>query len=479
MAFTYDPNMTEEQRQQAAQQSSGQAGAPVAGGPQAADAPSAKSTNSTGGTQSGQFTNLQQYLGANANQQFGSQVAGKVQGDVDTANQKQQQAGNEFRTQAQAGTVDYDEQLANRAKTNASEIYNDENQRNSFTKMRDARYGGPNQLTDVADAYTGAQGANQNAQKAAQATTSEEGQKALLGQYYGRPTYSRGETNLDQFLVQNDQSARPKFQQTREQAGQLEGNFQTLQQQLAGEGQQAAQKTEATKQRVAQEFLGDQGAIAQQKAAYEKRAADENARIQAQRGDVAGGKAPVDALKGLTTYGQDLNQFLTAQEADAAGMLSAQEAGNYRDLNSLLNQQSQLDLGKAGSYLGQGLQLDKDKYNTFKNEQEAYYDSLFRNPGYSTIDDPKSSVTLGGDDEGQTFKDKRIIDAFQEAGLLKGGVGPNFGISQRELRKAKNYASDNYNAYNAGDAFSQEKKQQYQKLMQLLETNLGRNKKLG
>jgi len=479
MAFTYDPNMTEEQRQQAAQQSSGQAGAPVAGGPQAADAPAAKSTNSTGGTQSGQFTNLQQYLGANANQQFGSQVAGKVQGDVDTANQKQQQAGNEFRTQAQAGTVDYDEQLANRAKTNASEIYNDENQRNNFTKMRDARYAGPNQLTDVADAYTGAQGANQNAQKAAQATTSEEGQKALLGQYYGRPTYSRGETNLDQFLVQNDQSARPKFQQTREQAGQLEGNFQTLQQQLAAEGQQAAQKTEATKQRVAQEFLGDQGAIAQQKAAYEKRAADENARIQAQRGDVAGGKAPVDALKGLTTYGQDLNQFLTAQEADAAGMLSEQEAGNYRDLNALLNQQSQLDLGKAGSYKG-GLQLDQDKYNQFKNEQESYYNSLFAPTGYSTIEDPNSTVSIGGANDGKTFKDQRIIDAFRESGLLSGGVGPNFGISQYQLGQAKNYASDQYNdADIAALTNNKYNKQQYQQLMALLNEKLGRNSKLG
>lgn len=392
MAYTYDPNLTEEQRQQQAQGQAGQGGgAAAAGGPTPQAGATPKASTSTGGTQSGQFTNLQQYLGANANQQFGSKVAGKVQGDVDTANQTQQQAGQEFGNQVTAGTTAYDQQLADEAKNNASDVYNDESKRNKFTNMRDAAYKGPNALTDLGDQYTKAQGANQNAEKAAQQTQSEEGQKALLGNYYGRPTYSRGETNLDQFLVQNDKSAQPKFQQAREGAGQLQGNFQNLQNTLSGQAQQGAATTQATKDKLNQDFLGEGGAYGQFKGTLQSQADAAKAKADASRGQTLGKLAMHQTadpnMLGQNTWNLDMSKYYNTQDPTLAGTATQQQAGNYGALSNLLGQKNDVftDPSQVGTYdPSKAVQFNRDQFTKDQGQAEQNYNNAINNPEFNS-----------------------------------------------------------------------------------------------
>lgn len=66
-------------------------------------------------TQSGSFKNLQDYLRANADQNFGGQVAGKIDERINTARESQNQASNQFKSEVDQNTVKYNSDLVNRA----------------------------------------------------------------------------------------------------------------------------------------------------------------------------------------------------------------------------------------------------------------------------------------------------------------------------------------------------------------------------
>lgn len=458
MPYVYDPNLTDEKRRQ---QSNGDTEAPSPGQPQALGAQSATVTggapsSSTGGTQSGQYTNLQSYLGANQGQQFGGKVADRIGQDVDTATSEQNSAGDQFRTKVGENTVNYDESLAERAKTDASSVYGDSAQKSSFERMRDANYAGPRGLEDTGEAYTRATGATQNAQKAAELSGSESGQQALLQNYYGRPDYTRGQTNLDQFLVQNDESAKPKFANVQQRGQQLGGQFATLKQQLAGQAQTAADATNATKQRVQQEFLGEQGAIAKQRAAFEEQARLANEQAAAGVQGVSQGKAPVDSLKGLTTYGTDLSRFFTAQQANASNVVNADQAEDFNALNQLLQQQNNLDPSQAGQFnAANPYQFDQSAYNQFAGQQDQFYNSLFAAPtGAPTrIEDPRVASAF---------------NQFMQQNYPGYRTDPN-SVDQSVLYNQSQGLGTDPNSV---------RKQRFEQLQALLNQSLGRNTKL-
>lgn len=69
-------------------------------------------------TSSDKFQNLNSYIDANQGSGFGSQFAGKVQGDVDKASQAQQKAGEGFKGAVDQGSTTYNEGLVNDAVNN-------------------------------------------------------------------------------------------------------------------------------------------------------------------------------------------------------------------------------------------------------------------------------------------------------------------------------------------------------------------------
>lgn len=213
------------------------------GGPSAKPAPA-------GPTQSGRFVNLQGYLNANAGQNFGGQVAGKVQSTVDQANQAQSDAGSQFTSRVDQNTVQADPNLVSQATQTPEQVTNDPDKMAAWQKQYNASYGGPQSFADAQDLYKSSYGQVEAAKSAADASKSEGGRFSLLDRYFGRPTYNQGEKTLDNLLVQGDATAKPKFEQAQQGAQQAENNFSGLQSRLTAYANNAAAQTQATREQA-------------------------------------------------------------------------------------------------------------------------------------------------------------------------------------------------------------------------------------
>lgn len=382
MAYVYDPNLELQKKKQ-------QDG----GAPSSVVPPTAPSVSGGGQTQqqrpasSGNYTNLQQYLNANQGSGFGTKTAGKVGEEVTGAQTAQDTAGSEFRNQVGQNTVNYDENLANQAKTDASGVLGNEASKNAFEKMRSGTYGGPSQLTDLTDQYTAAQGATQKGQQAADLTKSEQGQRTLLDRYYARPTYTGGEKSLDQFLLQGDQAGQQGFKEQQSKAANLGTGFQSLQDMLAQEANQGKATSQQTADKLQNEFLGDSGYLTGLNSQYQQRATQADQDINSRQTDlgnqIASGHDPFGTLAGTTLYNVDPRQYLNRQAAPTVGQtLNQGEAGNYNALNQLLNQQNAFDTSGAGQFdINKSVGIDQNGLNTAIAPQAQAYQNYINNTG--------------------------------------------------------------------------------------------------
>lgn len=208
-------------------------------------------TKNAGPTASGSFTNLQSYLDANKDLNFGSQVAGRVQGEVDKATAAQNQADSGFRGLVDQGTVKKDNDLLSAVNSNPNSIVSDQNKLSTFDKMRDATYGGPNSLVEKADLYNPAQTQTDKAWQVSQQVGSEGGRKAYLDQQYGsgagRYDYSSGKQKLDNLLIAQDPTSKQAFQNVQANAQGAKNAFSTLQSALDQYAQQGKATTADTR----------------------------------------------------------------------------------------------------------------------------------------------------------------------------------------------------------------------------------------
>jgi len=184
-------------------------------------------SNDKGPTHSGAWTNLQSYLDANQDQNFGTKVAGKLQSTVDNANQAVSDADQGFKSQVDQGTTKYDSDLVNSALSDPTNFTQDSSQVAKFNQQRDASYGGPSTLSDNAALYNPAQTAVDQAQQESQASQSEGGRMSLLDKYFGGTgsQYTQGQKNLDNFLVQADPNAQQAFTKANQSTNDLVNNF--------------------------------------------------------------------------------------------------------------------------------------------------------------------------------------------------------------------------------------------------------------
>src|SRR5262245_56103220 len=128
MAFDYFEEQDEENESGAAgpQKSLGQESSVISG---------ERQENEGDKTSSGTFTNLNSYLDANKSLQFGQQVAGKVQGQVDEATRTQDETEGSFRSQVNAGAVDKNEDLLGRVSTGARDVVKNQADVEEFAKQ--------------------------------------------------------------------------------------------------------------------------------------------------------------------------------------------------------------------------------------------------------------------------------------------------------------------------------------------------------
>lgn len=186
---------------------------------------SGQSAQSGAPTSSGSFTNLQSYLNANADQAqgLGAKIEDNVQNTANAGRTDLSNAQKEFNTQIDQAGIDRNAassaalgNIVNKAYSNPTALQdsdyglfsNVENKQNTFegTAPKDLN---SNQNYQNADAKFG-QAADQ-----ANLTGSEGGRQQLLKQTFARPSYSQGQSSLDQLLTQNAPENRQRFEKLR------------------------------------------------------------------------------------------------------------------------------------------------------------------------------------------------------------------------------------------------------------------------
>ncbi len=196
------------------------------------------------------YQNLDKYLQNNNTQQFAGQVAGKVQDQVNSAQQAQTDAASKFKTQVTgandiASESDINSALANPVTADAAKIQ----------KQASQHYEGPNSLADNASLNNQYWSGTKNAQNQAQNLGSESGRFALLDQYFGKPTYNSGQKSLDNLLIQQggigDQTSGLQSQ-----AAQLQAQGQSQLNDLAGAASQRAKDVDANRGMVQGKISG-------------------------------------------------------------------------------------------------------------------------------------------------------------------------------------------------------------------------------
>lgn len=236
---------------------------PSSGGSSTSSQAGGSTSKQSDPTSSGSFTNLNQYVNANADQAsgLGNKISQNVQGSANTGLSQLNSSANEFNTDTQAASVNPDDystsDIYNKAENvlNGSPSSSSGSTGNPTIKIDDPTAGNaPTLLGDTSgtttpasqplaaqsdiDAFNTARADNaaftagtdtapktlsalasyqtadtslQNAEQNAQMTGTESGRNTLLQQAYGRPGYTQGETNLDQLLTQNVPSNQAMF----------------------------------------------------------------------------------------------------------------------------------------------------------------------------------------------------------------------------------------------------------------------------
>lgn len=157
---------------------------------------------------SGQYANIQKYLGANQDQanQMGQNLASDVENKA---------------KESQALTESFAKQAPKVEAYNPSDVIGKVGELTDAEKAlykeqkKTGGYTGPENL-DKVSGYSEAQKAAEKARQGISQIASEQGQQELLKQKYQRPDYSAGQTKLDQALLQYSQPAKQGFENIRQ-----------------------------------------------------------------------------------------------------------------------------------------------------------------------------------------------------------------------------------------------------------------------
>jgi len=263
MAYVLDPNKDKDEEEKQGQQpqggpeqivsgQSGQVGAGAGQTGQAAAAP--KATGAGAATRSGSWTNLSTYTKANEGND--AAMGQKVQGAVDQTGQQalaqRGTYGQAATTAATAATVT-DQGIIEQLKNSPTAVNKDD-----FAKQYSATYSGPQDYTRVEGYQPTAKAQNATAQFADQASGNQSERATALARsdVYGRPSYTRGERNLDSFILGSGAAGQKSLQDVRQNYGDgsaFRNDWDTLLKQIGGAGEADSMlgKAKATTEKTA------------------------------------------------------------------------------------------------------------------------------------------------------------------------------------------------------------------------------------
>ncbi len=299
---------------------------------------------------SGQYQNIQQYL--SANQPQGAQMAGKVAGVVEQSATEAEKAGKALTEQApKIGEFKPEEVLGQVTSGQAPSMTREQ----YSTQKTTGGYTGPQDITGLTG-YGEAQTKGQQAQTNVQAATTEQGQKNLLQQAYGRAGYGglSGQNILDQALFSQSQGGREAISAL----GQKYSNLANV---LGGYQTQAGDILKASQEQAAKNIAAFAPAEAAAKTGIlspiQQRAAEANLQkeYQAAAEDLQDltlnpeTMAMLGLTQGQRVYGANLGSFIGAPTAQATvqNIATEQERQRYNDLMNYLGGNAQdLTLGQ-------------------------------------------------------------------------------------------------------------------------------------
>ena len=190
-------------------------------GPSGTATPGAQTTSAPKPVKnSGSWTNLNSYLDANKDsaQQMGNTVATKISDQGTKTAGLITDSKNDFTSKADAGTIsnlsgakDDATSIVGAAKGNVAGNQITSDQINRFKDISNAAYKGPADLSG-SDYYATAAENLTKANNYKNSATTDEGRFGLLEEFFARPTYSQGQKNLDNLLIQGNSDAKNAIQ---------------------------------------------------------------------------------------------------------------------------------------------------------------------------------------------------------------------------------------------------------------------------
>ena len=411
-----------------------------------------------GPTSSGRFTNIQKYLGAN--QQAGAKVANTIGKDIEKQTQNVansiQNSKQQFQNQANQGRLTQNDLTSAQNVIQGAGLGTQANDISQFQRVSSGQYKGPQEMqdSDQLSAKT------QNVVQQGKQLENQGGRFNLLRQYFSTPTYTKGQQNLDEMILgQNNQNLgnvrrqtlglQSQTSQDLNAARQLAGEYANQSRDIGNRAQQELSKATSTDT----EALNNKFRQAQEKETelaglYKKRSGDiSQGSIDEETANALG----LSDLIGKNIYNLDLGSYLKTDSpqtlADAREVASREEAARINALNKLAGRDNVYDLENVGTYKQSQQQLDLDKLNKDILAREAEYKAADQSAkDYGTFAE-KYGADWRGENKGDV--NQRYQDVVNRLGGYTGFTG-----NENANRATADYWKDQANRLQANRVLS-------------------------
>lgn len=329
---------------------------------------------------SGQYANLQQYVSANQPQaqQMGAKVAQGVEQAGQEAQQKVEQFGQQKPTVAAFDPNQYIQ--------NAPQLSQEQKQTYQQTKSTGG-YSGP-QSIEQAQGYTEAQKASQSASDKAKMAATEVGQQELLRQSYSRPSYTQGETKLDQVLLGGNQQSKQNLANLSQKYSGLSDLFGTKAQEV-GQGinesvQQALRNRENIVTAEGQAWNDLVNPIQQRADQYNAQRPQMYQNLYNDLLDDALLEETLSKLglqEGQSLYDLNLGDYISPNETVMGlnDLANQDERTKYKALADLFQDQSRTQLSDTGS-IQKDVNFEKEKFMSDVGKRQQSYGEVLNQP---------------------------------------------------------------------------------------------------
>ena len=210
----------------------------------------------------GTFAGIQDYVNANKTQttKLAGDVGGMVMGYGNDARSSLNTGVNQFNQEVDKNTINLDDKVFNSAKTNATQVANNQPDLKTFQGMRDAEYKGPANLQS-SEFYQPINESFNTANTASNNTQTDRGQRTLLGQLQQkqRGKVNQGSLDFNSALLQGDADARQILNTFRDSNADLSGLLSGAKESASNKAAQGGATTANTKKTVNDAFTGKKG----------------------------------------------------------------------------------------------------------------------------------------------------------------------------------------------------------------------------